>query len=510
MAAIATLTANLELNDAKFSKRLRDVNKSLDQTRRNSRNVNRSIRDKGSALRASTIAWSALGASVAGAAAVTAKAVRVFSDIESSQLRTQALLRSTGSAAGRTFEQLEEQARGVARTTLASTQDIRQAQAILLTFRSIQEENFDRTIELSQDLAAVLGTQAKDAALQLGKALEDPTTGLTALRRSGVSFSQAQKDVIAQMQRTGDLAGAQGLILDTLAAQVAGAGAGAAGGLAGATDSLSQSWEEFLEALAQSGPARLAASGLSQLAGAINQVNGALTETDEQAVSRLNRQIDSLNERLSNSPQRRVAARLRAQLRDARRELDEVEGRIAEEQAAQDRARAAADDARRRADRERQDALRLEAETAGAKRLETLQSQLADELQTIELQHAQRVEAIRGLTLSEERIRAAGFDNLAELQAAFEARSLQIYQESIAERRQAELDAEAAEQKRIDDEGARQKKENDNLVDLQRERFNRIHQEALAAPGSQRRARALTLRARKGRARGLYAPPARA
>ncbi|WP_020411285.1 hypothetical protein [Microbulbifer variabilis] len=94
-----------------------------------------------------------------------------------------------------------------------------------------------------------MGGDAKSAALQLGKALEDPASGLTALKRSGVSFTETEKEQIRTMQASGQVAEAQRFILAKLAQQVGGAGSGEAGGLAGQVDTLSQNWQEFLEAM---------------------------------------------------------------------------------------------------------------------------------------------------------------------------------------------------------------------------------------------------------------------
>ena len=84
-------------------------------------------------------------------------------------------------------------------------------------------------------------------ATQLGKALEDPIVGLGALRRVGVSFTDAQKEMIKVLTMTGRKAEAQRIILDALDQQVGGAGVKAATGLAGAVDSLREKLDIFFE-----------------------------------------------------------------------------------------------------------------------------------------------------------------------------------------------------------------------------------------------------------------------
>lgn len=185
---------------------------------------------------------------------------RALTETEQQLFKLEALLKSTGNASGFTAKQLDEMAREIGFATLASAEGIREAQGVLLTFKTVQGPIFEEAIRLSQDLAAVMGTDAKNSALQLGKALEDPATGLTALKRSGVSFTDSEREMIKAMQEAGDVADAQRLILKKLADQVGGAGAGEAGGLAGKIDTLSQSFRELAEAGAQ-------ASGINNLLG---------------------------------------------------------------------------------------------------------------------------------------------------------------------------------------------------------------------------------------------------
>lgn len=81
---------------------------------------------------------------------------------------------------------------------------------------------FDRATMAALDMAAAGFGTAEQNAVQLGKALQDPVKGITALQRSGVTFTQAQKDMIAAMVESGDTAGAQNLILAELEKQVGG------------------------------------------------------------------------------------------------------------------------------------------------------------------------------------------------------------------------------------------------------------------------------------------------
>ena len=184
---------------------------------------------------------------MAGVGFAAHRALRAFQKFETQQLVTEQVIRATGGAAGKTVKDLEDLAQSVGFATLASVEGARKAATQLLTFRSISGETFDRTLRLAQDLATVGFGTLESSAVQLGKALEDPKTGLTALRRVGVSFSETQKQVIQDLFDTGRVAQAQEKILDGLEQQVGGAGKASGQGLAGAYDTLSEATDILLE-----------------------------------------------------------------------------------------------------------------------------------------------------------------------------------------------------------------------------------------------------------------------
>jgi hypothetical protein len=108
---------------------------------------------------------------------------------------------------------------------------IKATQAKLLTFKEIAESAdtmggaFDRATILAQDLAAAGFGEATANATQLGKALNDPIAGISALTRVGLTFTEDQKAVIESLQSTGQMAQAQEIILAELERQVGGTAA---------------------------------------------------------------------------------------------------------------------------------------------------------------------------------------------------------------------------------------------------------------------------------------------
>lgn len=77
-------------------------------------------------------------------------------------------------------------------------------------------------------MSTALGTDMSSASIQLGKALNNPIAGLTALSRAGVSFTEEQKNQIRTLVETGDVLGAQKLILAELSKEFGGAAEAAA------------------------------------------------------------------------------------------------------------------------------------------------------------------------------------------------------------------------------------------------------------------------------------------
>lgn len=247
----ATLSADL----ARARRQLDDFDKSV--TRNASRTRNASSMRGLTAAGAAAVGFlggfvGSLLTSIANIDLLTlgvSKAVRSFAELELEQATYNGVLRATGLAAGRTTADIEELAEGIRRTTLATEGGVRSAAAKLLTFRSVTGEAFDEALKLSQDLAAVGFGSITSAATMMGKALEDPIIGMTALRRAGVSFSPIQKEIIKDLMETGQQAKAMEVILEGVRRQVGGAGAAQGATLSGAFNQASESMNNFWEAM---------------------------------------------------------------------------------------------------------------------------------------------------------------------------------------------------------------------------------------------------------------------
>lgn len=150
-------------------------------------------------------------------------------------------------------KRIKDLANEIARKTGIDQNQIKQAQATLLTFGEIAEtagwvgSTFDRATQASIDLAAAGFGTAETNAVQLGKALNDPITGLTALSRSGVTFTEEQKNLIASLVESGNVLEAQNMILGAIEQQVG----GTAEATANSSDKMSVAFSQLQEKLGQ-------------------------------------------------------------------------------------------------------------------------------------------------------------------------------------------------------------------------------------------------------------------
>lgn len=177
-------------------------------------------------------------------AGVFAGAATESKDLESQLLKLEATIKATGGAAGYSVAQIDELAR-----SMGDAAEVRDAASQLLTFKTIAGETFERTLKLAKDLAAAGFGTLESATIQLGKALENPAQGISALTEVGVTFTEGQKAMIASLMLTGQQAQAQGLILDAVAGQVGGVAEAMDQGLDGALGNVTDAFIELKQQL---------------------------------------------------------------------------------------------------------------------------------------------------------------------------------------------------------------------------------------------------------------------
>lgn len=159
------------------------------------------------------------------------------------QAQTNAVLASTKGVSGQTAESIAKLAESFSTTTTFSKEATQGAENMLLTFTNIKG-NLPQVTGATLDFATAMHMDATSAALQLGKALNDPATGYTKLQREGVTFTKAQVEAIKSMEKAGNIAGAQGIILGELQKEFGGSAKAAGATFAGSLQILQNQLED--------------------------------------------------------------------------------------------------------------------------------------------------------------------------------------------------------------------------------------------------------------------------
>lgn len=370
-------------------------------------------------------AGAAFGALTAG----IAKSISVAGDFETSFLRLEGVVKATGNSAGFTASEIRAMTSDIALNTLASEKGMESAAAKLLTFKSVQGDVFKRALELSQDLADLGFGSVQSSATQLGRALEDPVSGLSALRRSGVSFTQSQKDLIKELVESNQTLEAQRLILDALSGQLSGTAVNAAKGMAGAVDTLGQKVSDFFRGIGDSGPLSSFTSLVNTASKAIDNINKVLFRTGGERINELMGEIMSLEERKANWWTRNDW--LNAQIEERRKEIKAIQDARVEEQKKTFAAREAARQSKENADKERELAAekkkQAELDKQSAKEAEKRARAVEREQQRVEQIAARRRETVsnaKSETVALIGIRDQYLDNKASLEDLMAAKEI--------------------------------------------------------------------------------------
>lgn len=165
---------------------------------------------------AAVLAEVGLGLGVAGLSLAIKDSIEKANIQQEAMTQTMAVIKSTGKAAGISAIQVWDLASALQDQTTYGDESIISAQNLLLTFTNIGKDVFPDATSTVLDMSTALGQDLKSSAIQLGKALQDPILGVSALRRVGVNFSESQQDMIKNLVKTGKVMEAQKYILKEL------------------------------------------------------------------------------------------------------------------------------------------------------------------------------------------------------------------------------------------------------------------------------------------------------
>jgi hypothetical protein len=215
MAEIRTLNLKLLAN-------ISDFVKGMDAATRKSQDFAKKVDRAGKAAGRAFVG-------IAGGAILAAKGLEE-AEIASAKLNN--VLTSMGFEDS--VKRVDAYAESLQNLTAVDADVIKATQTKLATFANLTKTvdtaggAFDRATVAALDLAAAGFGSAETNAVQLGKALEDPIKGITALARSGVTFTAQEKEKIKVLVESGELLEAQNMVLGAIEKQVGGTAAASA------------------------------------------------------------------------------------------------------------------------------------------------------------------------------------------------------------------------------------------------------------------------------------------
>ncbi|HEU0193322.1 MAG TPA: hypothetical protein VFQ71_03930 [Gaiellales bacterium] len=216
-------------------------------------------------------------AGLAGLVATVKTGISEFTESTKVAAQTAAVIKSTGGAAGVTAKQVNALAGALMKKTGIDDEAIQSGANLLLTFTKVQNQAgkgndiFTQATKIMTDMSVALGQDMKTSAIQVGKALNDPIRGITALRRVGVNFTKGQQDQIKALVASGKTMEAQKLILAELNKEFGGSAEAAGKTLPGRLNILKESFNNMAGELVGS-----LVPAFTTLLGVFTKVMGAL------------------------------------------------------------------------------------------------------------------------------------------------------------------------------------------------------------------------------------------
>ncbi|AOX63625.1 hypothetical protein BIZ42_16340 [Stenotrophomonas sp. LM091] len=213
----------------------------------------------------------ALGAAIAGAVVLIARN-SVAAEREIAQL--DAIIRSTGGAAGYTRQQLLDMADTLSAKSTFSGGEIVEAQTRLLSYSGILGTNIPRAMQAIIDQSARLGISVSQSAETIGRALESPSKAAAALAQQGfgAAFTKEVRGTIDELVKAGKEGEAQIMILEILEESYGGAAQAARDTFGGALSALMNTIND------------LTTGGDGSLAGATEAVNTLIATLNDPQV----------------------------------------------------------------------------------------------------------------------------------------------------------------------------------------------------------------------------------
>lgn len=220
----------------------------LDKSERRAEKWRKKVEAEAKMAGAALAAGVAIG--IAGLSAVAVKFGRNSIAAEKEVAQLDAIIRSTGGAAGYTRQQLLDMADTLADKSTFSGGEIVEAQTRLLSYSGILSSNIPRAMQAVIDQSARLGISVSQSAETIGRALESPSKAAAALAQQGfgAAFTKEVRGTIDELVKAGKEGEAQVMILEILEESYAGAALAARDTFGGALTALGHTLDDITTA----------------------------------------------------------------------------------------------------------------------------------------------------------------------------------------------------------------------------------------------------------------------
>lgn len=220
-----------------------------------------------------TMAAKEVGGAIGKVISTTKEWVNLYKVQETAEIKLTSALKATGNQFDLTADSLKQYAANLQSVTRFGDEAIIEATSLLVATKKLNQEGIERTLEVSADLAEAMGTDITNAASQLAKILQEPTTGLDRLKQSGINFTDQEKEQIKQLTKANRLYEAQALVLDKVESSYGGLAKELAATDTGKLEQMANVWGDIKE--------NLGGTLLESISPALNAIYEALLWLDE-------------------------------------------------------------------------------------------------------------------------------------------------------------------------------------------------------------------------------------
>lgn len=165
--------------------------------------------------------------------------------------QTTNVIKSMHDASGMTAQAVANLAKSIQDVTPYSDDAVQAGENMLMTFGNIGKSVFPTATQAVVDFASFMKLDVSQAALQVGKALNDPVQGVGALQREGVKLSESQKQLVKHFMDTGQTAKAQSVILKELQREFGGSAEAAGKTFGGQLEELQHHFDDMKKSIGE-------------------------------------------------------------------------------------------------------------------------------------------------------------------------------------------------------------------------------------------------------------------